>query len=95
MRGSLRYLSWIERCGETINNFLNNSRIDSEAISVCLRKEEKNIESNNSPHLYSRSEQKKSLKLKAKENVVEQKINNMVMGKLNEVKRDSEQILPF
>ena len=81
MRGSPRFLSWIDRCEETINHFLTHSKIDPGSI-VRLKGEDDSNESNslNPPTLYSR--QKPS---KLRESLLEEKINVMVMGKLNTV----------
>ena len=80
MRGSPRFLSWIDRCEETINHFLTHSKIDSDSI-IRLREEETSNESDSlNPARYSRQKP-----LKLRESLLEEKINVMVMGKLNTV----------
>ena len=80
MRGSPRFLSWIDRCEETINHFLTHSKIDSNSI-IRLRQEETSNESNSlNP---SRCSVQKPSKLR--ESLLEEKMNVMVMGKLNTV----------
>ena len=80
MRGSPRFLSWIDRCEETINHFLTHSKIDSDSI-IRLRGEETSNESDSlNPVRYSRQKP-----LKLRESFLEEKINVMVMGKLNTV----------
>ena len=81
MRGSPRFLSWIDRCEETINHFLTHSKIDPGSI-IRLKGEATSNESNSlNPSPYSR--QKPS---KLRESLLEEKINVMVMGKLNTVR---------
>ena len=80
IRGSPRFLSWIDRCEETINHFLTHSKIDPDSI-VRLKGEDNSNESNSlNPTRHSR--QKPS---KLRESLLEEKINVMVMGKLNTV----------
>ena len=84
MRGSPRFLSWIDRCEETINHFLTNSKIDPGSI-IRLKGEDTSNESN-SLNPFRHSRQKPS---KLRESLLEEKINVMVMGKLNTVRLSS------
>ena len=81
MRSTLHFEEWIQRCEETIGSYLENCYLDKKIIHELNQNKDEEEEETS---VLGISKELEALNRKKEENVVNDKVNEMVMGKLSD-----------